>query len=53
MLWTGSVYTLSVVSGRLLEQGKFYAKLGDTLQMLTEAFSTFAMKSQNGQSDTV
>jgi hypothetical protein len=53
MLCTGSVYTPTVASGRWLEQGKFCAKLGDTLKMLTEMFGTFAMKSQNWQSNTV
>lgn len=35
-----------------LEQGRFCAKLGETRQMLPEMFGTFAMKSQNGQSNT-
>jgi hypothetical protein len=50
MLCTGIFYILTVVSGWWLEQGKFCAKLGEFLQMLTEMFGTFAMKSQNVQS---
>lgn len=52
MLCTGIVYTHTVMSGMWLEQGSFCAKLGETLQILTETFSTFAMKIQNVQSNT-